>query len=46
MMPVERIKQPPDLIAVPDIAPLKLGQSHLAGIDVVQNVGDFHTSAF
>jgi hypothetical protein len=31
-----------DLVAVPHIAALELGQSHVATVDVVEDGGDFH----
>ena len=39
---VEGIKQPPHLIAIPDVAPLELGQGHVAAVDVVEDGGDLH----
>ena len=41
---VERREQLADLVAVPDIAALELGQGHVAAVDVVEDGGDFHNS--
>ena len=43
MAPVERIEQPADLVAVPDVAALELGQRHVPAVDVVEDGGDLHT---
>ena len=39
---VEGIKQPPHLVAIPDVAPLELGQGHVAAVDMVEDGGDLH----
>ena len=39
---VERIHQPAHLVAIPDVAPLELGQGHVAAVDVVEDGGDLH----
>ena len=39
---VERIEQPAHLVAIPDVAPLELGQGHVAAVDVVEDGGDLH----
>ena len=41
---VERGEQLPNLIAVPDIAALELGQRHVPAVDVVEDGRDLHTS--
>ena len=41
--PVKRIEQPPDLVAVPHIAALELGQCHMTVVDVIKDGGDFHS---
>ena len=42
MSPVERIEQAPDLIAVPHVAPLELGQRHVPVVDVIEDSGNLH----
>src|ERR1019366_1493571 len=42
MPAIKRIEQAADLIAVPDIAPLKFGQGHMAAVDVVEDRRDLH----
>jgi|694.fasta_scaffold00811_24 hypothetical protein len=44
MAHVEGIKQPTHLVAIPDVAPLELGQGHVAAVDVVEDGGDFQES--
>jgi len=42
MLPVERVHQPANLLAVPDIAPLELGQGHRSEVDLVEDGLDLH----
>ena len=42
MAAIERIEKPAHLVAVPDVAPLELGEGHVPAIDVVEDGGDFH----
>src|SRR5262245_9074432 len=44
MTAVERVKEPSDLVPVPDVPALKFRQRHVAVIDVVENGGDLHRS--
>ena len=44
MAAVERVEQTAHLIAVPDVAALELGQSHVPAVDVVEDGGDLHIS--
>src|SRR6266536_5019549 len=44
MTAIEGTEQAAHLIAVPDIAALKLGQSHMPAVDMVEDRGDFHMS--
>lgn len=42
MTSIQRIEQPTHLVPVPDIAPLKFGQRHVAIVDVIKNSRNFH----
>jgi hypothetical protein len=39
---VKGIEQPAHLVAIPDVAPLELGQGHVTAVDVVEDGGDLH----
>jgi len=39
---IKGLHQAAHLVPVPDISPLKLGESNTAQVDLVQNGGDFH----
>src|SRR5438874_2493665 len=41
---VERREQLTNLVAIPDIAALELGQGHVPTVDVVEDRGDLHLS--
>jgi hypothetical protein len=45
MAAVERVEQPPDLVAVPDIAALELRQRHVAVVDMIENRRNLHPSS-
>jgi hypothetical protein len=40
--PVQGIKQPAHLVAVPDIAALELRQRHVPAVDVIEDGRDLH----
>jgi hypothetical protein len=42
VLAVKGFHQPPDLVAVPDVATLEFGQSHTAQIDLIDDDTDFH----
>ena len=42
---VKGVEQPTHLVAIPDVAPLELGQGHVAAVDVVEDDGDLHKSS-
>lgn len=42
MTAAERVEEAAHLISVPEVAALKLGQGHVAAVDMVENHRDFH----